>query len=207
MSYQPCRHERGKREMWKIRSYFWILPAVVSPYLSLLISLEPHTIWLCTHHAKTFDNLWRQGRSTFLILMMLWSNEHNVHTKAELELEQVIIRSGLKVCACKDNNSKLGRVAPVWIPFPSLSDVFPLDLFRFMPHLALFLLLLFDILHVLFNSLQLQFRVWCFLLTFMCLFCSENISKLFLSTNFTLKKEMLILNNTGESTDRMPVVD
>lgn len=80
-------------------------------------------------------------------------------------------------------------VSPIWIPSLPLSDVFPLDLFQFMPHLALFLLLLFDILHVLFNSLQLQFRVWCFLLTFKCLFCSENISKLFLSTNFTLKRK------------------
>lgn len=45
-----------------------------------------------------------------------------------------------------------------------------------------------------------------FSLTFMCLFCIENILKLFLPTEFTLKKEMWILNNTGESTDRIPVV-
>lgn len=50
----------GKREMWKIRSYFCILPAVVSSYLSLLISLEPHTQYdfvpITQRHLTTSDD-------------------------------------------------------------------------------------------------------------------------------------------------------
>lgn len=146
MSYQPYQHERKKREMWKMRSYFCILPAVVSSYLSLLIYLEPHTIWLVTikqRHLTTSDH---RDKQPFYDVMIKWTQRAHKSSaglkKTRMEqLEQVMIWSGLQVCACKDNNSKLGRVAHVWIPSPPLSDVFPLDLFQFMPHLALFLLL------------------------------------------------------------------
>lgn len=41
------------------------------------------------------------------------------------QLEQVMIWSGLQVCACKNNNRKLGCVAHVWIPPPPLRCVPP----------------------------------------------------------------------------------